>query len=89
LAFKTDSFALVALLQRHETFRASLPRLKAIEQIEADKFKCQTERNANGDVKPLEWLNLKADSLRSTDPLRARLEEISLLEIDIRKLARY
>ena len=89
LAFKADSLALVALMQRHETLLISLPILKAAQQIEADKFTFQTERNDKGNVNPLDWLNIKADNLRSGDALRARLEEITLLEIDIRKTAKY
>jgi hypothetical protein len=89
LAFKADSFALVALIQQRETLLASLSSLKAAELIEAEKFTFQTERNAKGDVNPLDWLNIKADNLKSGDALRTRLETIQLLEIDIRKTARY
>lgn len=89
LAFKADSFALVALIEQCETLLASLPSLKAAELIQAEKFKHQTERNDKGNVDPLDWMNIKADNLKSGDALRTRLEALQFLEIDIKKTARY
>ena len=89
VAFKTDSFALVAIIERHAAAVASLNYLKIAESIENQKFEIQKEKWKNGTVSPLDWLNHQADNLRSGEPLRIKLEEIELLEIEARKVAKY
>ena len=89
MAFKTDSFALVAIIERHAAAVASLNYLKIAESIENQKFEIQKEKWKNGTVSPLDWLNHQADNLRSGEPLRIKLEEIELLEIEARKVAKY
>jgi hypothetical protein len=89
LAFKSDSFALVALLERIETARDALPMLSSAERIENQRFDIEKEKYRNGTLAPLAWLDAQAANLRSGEAVRLKLEEIALLEIAARNLAKY
>ena len=89
LAFKADSFSLVSLIEKHQMLLRSLHYLESIERIENESFEVQKTKYANGDILPLDWLNIKAEHLRGGEPYRKRIEEIELLEIEIRKTAKY
>jgi hypothetical protein len=89
LAFKTDSFALVALLERNAMLRNSLTYLKLAESIENQKFEIEKEKWRKNEMSPPDWLNAQAANLRAGQPLNQRLEEIELLEIEVRKTAKY
>lgn len=89
LAFKTDSFSLVSLLERHTILTRSLSYLESVERIESKAFELQKTKFTEGEVLPLDWLQLQSAHLRGGEPYRNRLEEIGLLEIEIRKTAKY
>ena len=89
LAFAVDSFTLVSLLERHAMLKRSLVYLEAVERVENEAFEYQKEKNAKGDILPLDWINIRAAHLKGGEPYRARLEEIELIEIDVRKTAKY
>lgn len=89
LAFRADSFALVALLERHETLSDALPFLREVEAIENRRFEILKGKYAAKEITPLEFENAKLANLRSGEPLQAKREEIVLLEIEIRKTAKY
>ena len=89
LAFKADSFSLVSLIEKHQMLLRSLIYLESIERIENEQFELQTRKFNEGEVLPLDWLQIKSAHLRGGEPYRQRLEEIELLEIEIRKTAKY
>lgn len=89
LAFRTDSFALVALMERHAAAVASLPYLKSAESIANAIFEIEKEKWKNGTLSPVAWLDAQAANLRSGEPIRLKLEDIELLEIEARKTAKY
>lgn len=89
LAFRQDSFTLVSQLEKWQMLNRSLPYLESIERIENEQFEVQKAQNTEGSILPIDWLRIKAEHLKSGEPYRKRLEEIELLEIEIRKTARY
>lgn len=89
LAFKTDSFTLVSQLEKWQMLNRSLPYLESVERIENEQFEVQKAQNTEGSILPLDWLRIKAEHLKSGEPYRKRIEEIELLEIEIRKTAKY
>ena len=89
LAFKSDSFTLVSLLEKHEMLKRSLIYLEAVERIENKAFEVQKAKNTEGSILPLDWLQIESAHLKGGEPYRARLEEIELLEIEVRKTAKY
>jgi hypothetical protein len=89
IAFKSDSFTLVSLLEKHEMLRKWLYYLESIERIENKQFEIQKAKNTEGSILPIDFLQIEAAHLKSGEPYRARLEEIELLEIEVRKTAKY
>jgi hypothetical protein len=90
LNFRADSFALVAQLERIDNARDALPSLAAAERTANARFEIEKELNAKGLLPaPFGWLDAQAANLRSGEAVRIKLEEINLLEIDARKLAKY
>ncbi len=89
LAFKSDSFALVALLERHRIIGEAVPYLMQFEKLENDRFEIDKEKWKNGTLSPVAWLDAQAANLRSGEALRAKREELLLLEIEIFKLSKF
>ena len=90
IAFKSDSFAIVALLERHEALRNALPILLSAERTANARFEIEKKLNAKGLLPaPFGWLDAQAANLRSGEAVRLKLEEIELLEIEVRKTAKY
>jgi hypothetical protein len=76
-------------LERIETARDALPMLSSAERIENQRFDIEKEKYRNGTLAPLAWLDAQAANLRSGEAVRLKLEEIALLEIAARNLAKY
>jgi hypothetical protein len=89
LAFRSDSFALVALIERYESAVNAIPYLTQVEAVENRKFELIKEKWKNGELVPLDWLNAQSANFASGEPLRKQREAAEILEIEIRKLAKY
>lgn len=90
IAFKVDSFALIALLARHATLNRSMLFLEGIAKVEADKFELDKRRyHEEGKITLSEWLDIQAAYMRGSEAYFKRKEEIELLEIDILKQAKF
>ena len=89
LNFRTDSFALVELLERHRIIGEALPYLMRFEKLENDRFEIEKEKWKNGTLAPVAWLDAQAANLRSGEALRTKHEELLLLEIEALKIAKY
>lgn len=90
LNFRADSFALVALLERHRIIGEAVPYLERFESFENARFEILKEKQAKGLLPNAEdWINAQSSNLRSGEAVRTKREELLLLEIEIVKTAKY
>ena len=90
LNFRSDSFALVALLERYRIIGDAVPYLERFESFENARFEILKEKQAKGLLLNAEdRINAQSSNLRSGEALRAKREEMLLLEIEVLKTAKY
>lgn len=89
LAFKRDSFDLVEKLAVIETIKRSIKHLESVQTIEDEEFKLQEERNAKGEILPVNWVNIRLQHARSSEALWREIERLDLLVLEIFRLARF
>lgn len=89
LAFKKDSFDLVEKLAVLETVKRSVAHLETVQTIEEEEFKLQEERNAKGEILPVNWISIRLQHAKSSDTYWSELERLDLLILEIFKLARF
>lgn len=89
IAFRSDSFALVALCERYATLADGTAYMRQVELIENQRFTILRDKYAAKEITPLEWFDAQSANLRTGEALNRRLEEIKLLEIEIYRVAKY
>lgn len=89
LAFKSDSFALVEKLAVLEAVKRSIKYLESVHMIEDEEFRLQEERNAKGEILPVNWINIRLQHAKSGETLWRELERLDLIILEIFKLARF
>lgn len=89
LAFKSDSFALVEKLNALESVKRTLKHLESVQMIEDEEFRLQEERNAKGEILPVNWVNIRLQHVKAGEAYWKELERLDLLILEIFKLARF
>lgn len=89
LAFKKDSFDLVEKLAILETVKRSVAHLETVQAIEDEEFKLQEERNAKGEILPVNWISIRLQHAKSSEAYWKELERLDLLILEIFKLAKF
>jgi hypothetical protein len=89
LEFRNDSFALVALLNRHRVLLRALKDLEQIQLVDDEAFEIVKRKRDSMLITPSVFLAEKAAFMRRGQPLTAKYEEIQFLKIEILKAAKF
>jgi hypothetical protein len=87
--FKTDSLNLSALLQKHQSLKIAFLSVEAAQKVDDDLWELTKQKYENKELTPSQFLTEKRQYIERSAKYNDALKELDLLEIDIKKAAKW